>query len=85
MQELTHSLWQSWLVPICDGRGPEVLSYKERDLGAKYAAVPRNNITVTRRAVVIVTVPRGKRTTVASNYSDPSTEGIDQIRRSTRV
>ena len=84
MQERTNGLWQSWLVSICEGCGPQVPSYKARDLEMKRAAVPRETVPVTRHAVGIANAPSAKRTTVASNYADLSPEGIERIRRPTR-
>ena len=84
VQERTNGLWQSWVVSICEGCGPQVSSYKNRDLEMKRAVVSRDIMPATRPAVGAATAQRMKRTTVAGNYADLSPEGINRIRRTPR-
>ena len=88
MREKTNGLWQSWLVSICEGCGPERTPYFKRrtQLGQKTPelaspalasqhAAPK---TVYSKTVASRAAPNRK---VASIYEDLSDSRIDQIRR----
>lgn len=90
VEERTNGLWQSWLVSICEGCGPQMLSYKQRGLGTTTVAANTGNEAAprtreaaprTREAAPVRRVNSGK---LAGMYSDLSTENIDQIRRRPR-
>ena len=88
MREKTNGLWQSWLVSVCEGCGPERTPYfkKRSQLSQKVPAQtapaataqqstpkPAETKTVTSRVV--------SRRNVASIYEDLSDSRIEEIRR----
>lgn len=86
MQEKTDGLWQSWIVSICEGCGPQMLSYKQRALDAgmkREAATSERPASAEVRSRPVI-VQRPTRPKIARIYADLSAEGLDRIRRRTR-
>jgi hypothetical protein len=84
MREKTNGLWQSWLVSICEGCGPERQPYFKRsptqvsEKAAPKPTVVQNKSNDTPKIAAIQPQKRSLIVTVASDLSDSS---IDQIRR----
>jgi hypothetical protein len=84
MREKTNGLWQSWLVSICEGCGPERQPYFKRsptqvsEKAAPKPAILQNKSNDTPKITAIQPQKRSRIVTVASDLSDSS---IDQIRR----
>jgi hypothetical protein len=84
MREKTNGLWQSWLVSICEGCGPERQPYFRRGptqfsgKAAPKPAVGQNKSSSVPKTAAIQPQKRSSVITVASDLSDSN---IDQIRR----
>ncbi|WP_264045106.1 hypothetical protein [Methylobacterium flocculans] len=84
MREKTNGLWQSWLVSICEGCGPERQPYFKRsptqvsEKAAPKPAVVQSKSNDMPKIAAIQLQKRSRVITVASDLSDSS---IDQIRR----
>ena len=88
MREKTNGLWQSWLVSVCEGCGPERTPYFKRhsQLSQKAPAKAAPTATVQQSAPKVaepktVASRTAARRSVASIYEDLSDSRIDQIRR----
>lgn len=84
MREKTNGLWQSWLVSICEGCGPERKPYFKRD-ASQFSEKAAPNAVADRgkssdMGKVAVARPQ-KRNSVITIAADLSDNNIDQIRK----
>ena len=89
VREKTNGLWQSWLVSICEGCGPERQPYFKRERtqvseGARSNVVAAQKPTVAAPKTVAVVAKPPKPAMHASLVADLSPSNIDQIRRMPR-
>jgi len=84
MREKTNGLWQSWLVSICEGCGPERQPYFKRSSAqVSEKAAPKSVVVDNKPTSVPKTAASQpqKRLSVITVASDLSDSSIDQIRR----
>lgn len=88
MREKTNGLWQSWLVSICEGCGPERTPYfKRRTQLGQNSSEKAAPVVASQQAAPKAVEPKAvashatSRRNVASIYEDLSDSRIDQIRR----
>ncbi|MCJ2107989.1 hypothetical protein MKK70_21935 [Methylobacterium sp. E-041] len=89
MREKTNGLWQSWLVSVCEGCGPERTPYFKRrsQLSEKAPANAATAATTAQQPAPKAAAPKAvasrtaTRRSVASIYEDLSDSRIDEIRR----
>lgn len=84
MREKTNGLWQSWLVSICEGCGPERKPYFKRDASQFSTKAVSNAVADQGRSLDIAKIaaaPSQKRKSIVTIAADLSDSNIDQIRR----
>ena len=88
-REKTNGLWQSWLVSICEGCGPERQPYFKRDRSQVTGKVAPNTVAVQKpaadapKAAAAAAKPQ-KPKAAASLLANLSDHDVDQIRRMPR-
>ena len=88
MREKTNGLWQSWLVSICEGCGPERTPYFKRRTQLSHKSLEKVSPALTAQQAApkaveskAVASPVASRRNIASIYEDLSDSCIDEIRR----
>jgi hypothetical protein len=84
MREKTNGLWQSWLVSICEGCGPERQPYfKRRPTQISEKATSKPDVAQNKPSDMPKTraTQTHRRSSVITIASDLSDSNIDQIRR----
>lgn len=83
IEQRTSGLWQSWLVSVCEGCGPERRSYSDRDAQELMRRAADDSAKRQGEKKYLYSPPSRPARASASGsiYSDLSTNNIEQIRR----